>query len=331
MSGWRRLIGALLALLAVLIGGTIGYLALGFGLLDAVYQTVTTVATVGFREIHPLGTSGKIFTIALIFFGVGTTLYAFSALIEMLIEGRLAELLGRRRMERSIANMTDHVIICGWGRVGRAVADELVATHRPFVVVDREEARVEACPHPSMVGDATEDETLRRAGIDRARALIAAVADDAANLFVTVSARALCPELFIVSRIRSEANEDKLLRGGANRVVNPQRIGGARMAAFVMQPNVSEFVDVVMHEHQLEFRLEEVEVAAGSSIANQTLRAAQVRDRTGALVLAVREDGEFTTNPDADIVLRPGHVLIAVGTQTQLDELLTLAGAPGGS
>ncbi len=330
MTHWRRVVGALIALAIVLAAGTVGYLALGFDLTDAVYQTVTTVSTVGFRELHPLSTNGKIFTIVLILVGVGTALYTFGALIETLIEGRLVDLLGRRRMERNIASLHDHVIICGWGRVGRSIARELEAAGRPLVVVETDEARAESCPHLALVGDATEDETLQRAGIAQARALIAAVADDAANLFVTVSARALRPDLFIVSRVRSEVNEQKLRRGGADRVVNPQSIGGARMAAFVMQPNVAEFVDVVMHEHNLEFRLEELEVSAGSPLVGRTLREAAVRDRTGALVLAVRDDdGSFVTNPTAELSLRAGQVLIAIGTATQLDALTDLACSAG--
>jgi voltage-gated potassium channel len=327
MSPWRRVTIALLALSIVLVGGTIGYLILGFGTVDAIYQTVTTVSTVGFREVHPLDTAGKLFTIVVILLGVGTTLYALGALIEMLVEGRMQELLGRRRMERNIASMRDHVIICGWGRVGRSIADELVEVHQPLVVIDTDETRVADCPHPALAGDATEDDTLQRAGIEHARGLIAAVADDAANLFVTLSARALRPDLFIVSRIRSEANEQKLRRAGADRVVNPQRIGGARMAAFVVQPNVAEFVDVVMHDHQLEFRLEEVEVPSGSAIGGSTLRAAALRDRTGALVLAVRgADGEFHTNPTADTVVAVGDILISIGTEQQLLALTRLVG-----
>jgi voltage-gated potassium channel len=330
VTHWRRVAIAIVALMTVLVCGTIGYELLGFGLLDSVYQTVTTVATVGYREVRPLDGTGKVFTIVLIFLGVGTMLYALSALIETLVEGRLVDLLGRRRMERSIASLRDQVIICGWGRVGRSIARELEAARRPLVVIDTDAARIAQCPHLAILGDATEDETLSQAGIQYARGLIAAVADDASNLFVTVSARAIRPDLFIVSRARSEANEEKLRRGGADRVVNPQSIGGARMAAFVMQPNVAEFVDVVMHEHNLEFRLEEITLADESPMAGLTLRDSALRDRTGALVLAVREpNGSFITNPTADLTLHAGDVLIAIGTQQQLDALATVTSTTG--
>lgn len=327
MSHWRRLGGAMIALFLVLVVGTIGYLLLGFGLLDAAYQTVTTVSTVGFRELHPLSKTGQVFTMALILVGVGTALYAFSVLIETLIEGRLNDLLGRRRMEHSIASMRGHVIICGWGRVGRAIAGEVVEAGRELVVVEVDEARLEGIPHPAVSGDATDDAILRSAGIERAAALVAAVDGDAANSFITLSARALKPDLFIVARARSHDSEEKLRRAGADRVVNPQSIGGARMAAFVLRPNVAEFLDVVMHERTLEFRLEEVPVAAGSPIAGKSLRDTRLRDKTGALVLALRdEDGTFQTNPHSETRVEGGQVIIAIGTQDELDAVVKLIG-----
>ncbi len=328
MSHWRRLFSAFAALVLIVIAGTIGYVVLGFGLLDAAYQTVTTISTVGFREVEPLSAVGKVFTMALIILGVGTTLYALSVLIETVVEGRIQELYGRRRMQRTLAGISDHVIVCGWGRVGRAIADNVIAAGRSLVVVDLDPERVERCPHPALVGDATEDDVLRQAGLDRARALIAAVDSDAANLFVTVSARALQPDLFIVSRVRSDANEEKLRRAGANRVVNPQQIGGSRMAAFVLQPHVAEFLDVVTHEHNLEFRLEEVAVDEGSPLAGRTVAELALRDQTGAQVLALRDpNGVFVADPPPETVVDPGHVIIAIGTPNQLGELRRLVAA----
>lgn len=327
MSQWRRFGGALILLQVVLALGTIGYVVLGFGVVDALYQTVTTVATVGFREVHPLSTAGKSFTMVLILLGVGSTLYAFSVLIETLIEGRLFDHLGRRRMQRSIESMHDHVIICGWGRVGRSIVSEVAEAGRSLVVVDLDETRLAESPHPSIAGDATEDSVLAAAGIDRASALVAAVDSDASNSFITLSARAMRPDLFIVARARSVESEEKLRRSGADRVVNPQNIGGARMAAFVLRPHVAEFLDVVMHEGKLEFRLEELTIASHSPIAGRTLREAHLRESTGALVLAIRDaDGAFLTNPPPDTLIEVGRVLIAIGTEvelTTLDELLS--------
>jgi voltage-gated potassium channel len=325
MSHWRRLGGALLLLAAVLVVGTIGYVLLGFGPVDALYQTVTTVATVGFREVQPLSTTGKFFTMVLILLGVGATLYAFSVLIETLLEGRLFDLLGRRRMERTISSMHGQVVICGWGRVGRSIAAEVSASGQALVVVDQDPVRLADCPYPTVSGDATEDGVLLAAGVERASALVAAVDVDASNSFISLSARALRPDLFIVARARSLDSEEKLRRSGADRVVNPQNIGGARMAAFVLRPHVAEFLDVVMHERNLEFRLEELDVTTDSPVAGMTLRDAHLRDRSGALVLALRgPDGEFNTNPSPDTSIQPGQVLIAIGTEDELRSLSRL-------
>jgi voltage-gated potassium channel len=322
MFDWHRLRLAVALLACVFIVGTVGYVALGFGWLDAAYQTVTTVATVGFREVEPLDAAGKVFTIVLILVGVGTALYTFSVVLEMLLEGHLTELFGRRRMDRRIAAMRGHVILCGWGRVGRAIGDELAAAGTDIVVIDIDPARFAETDMASIVGDATEDRVLEQAGLRRARALVAALSNDAANLFVTLSARALRPDVFIVARARVEETEEKLRRAGADRVVNPQNIGGARIAAFVLQPNVTEFLDVVMHDRGLQFRLEEMLVSPQSSIVGQSIRDAHLRDRTGALVLALRDEaGAFLTNPSPDTSIRAGEVLIAIGTPSELGAL----------
>ncbi len=276
----------------------------------------------GFREVQPLDDAGKVFTIVLILVGVGTALYTFSVVLETLFEGHLQALFGRRRMERQIETMHEHVIVCGWGRVGRAIAEELMASGTDLVVVDLDATRVAEATVPAIVGDATDDRTLEAAGLRRARALVAALDSDAGNLFVTLSARSLCPDLFIVARARVEESEEKLRRAGADRVVNPQSIGGARIAAFVLQPHVTEFLDVVMHDRALQFRLEEILVPPESSTVGLSIRDAHLRDRTGALVLALREeDGSFNTNPSPDTTIRAGHILIAIGTPTELDAL----------
>lgn len=302
--------------------GTAGYVVLGFSLLDAVYQTVTTITTVGFREVHPLAGGGKVFTILLILFGVGTFLYTFTVILEALVEGQVQEAMGRRRMDRKIASMRDHVVICGWGRVGHALARYMASAGQEIVIVELDADALADTSYPTIIGDATDDEVLKQAGIAHAKALVAALDTDAANLYVTLSGRTLCPELFIVARARTLDSEQKLKRAGADRVVNPQAIGGQRMAAFVLHPHVAEFLDVVMHDGSLEFRLEQVRLPSGSTLAGQSLRDTHIRDRTGALILAVRgEDGSFRTNPSPETVLRAGETLIAIGTQDQLDDL----------
>jgi voltage-gated potassium channel len=310
----------------IVAGGTAGYAAFGFPLLDALYQTVTTVTTVGFREVQPLSPGAQLFTIALILVGVGTALYTFSVLIQAVIEGELRQLLGRRKMERRISRTSGHVIVCGFGRVGRAFTEYVTGAGEEVVVVDRDAERVALVSGPAIQGDATDDRILREAGIERARVLMTALTTDADNLFVTLSGRALRPDLFIVARARVEDSQGKLARAGADRVVNPQSIGGQRMAAFVIQPNVSEFLDVVMHDGSLEFRLEEVALEKGSPLAGGSLRDTHIRDMTGALILAMRDDdGQFTTNPPPETVLHAGQILIAIGTELQLKALTEAA------
>jgi voltage-gated potassium channel len=322
VSNVRRIQFALLAVLAVVAAGSIGYIVLGFSPLDALYQTVTTISTVGFRELHPLSTAGKIFTIVLIIAGVGTALYGFSVVLESLVEGHLRQHFERRRMRRDIARRSGPTVVCGWGRVGRAVAGYLAGQGAAVVVVDVDPQRVADVTYPALVGDVTDDEVLRKAGIMRARALVAAINTDAENVYVTLSARSLRPDLIIIARARTEASEPKLLRAGATRVVNPQRIGGQRIAAAALQPNVVEFLDVVMHDGSLEFRLEEIPVRAGSRLAGRTLQEANVGETTGALVLALRgRDGTFLANPPMHTPIGAGYILIAIGTEQQLSAL----------
>ena len=323
MGTMRRIRLALLAFAMVLVGGTVGYVILGFGFLDALYQTVTTVTTVGFREVLPLTTAGQVFTIVLILVGVGTALYTFGVLLEALIEGHLRQHLESRRMDRNIGKLRGHVIICGWGRVGRASAQYLTSIGQAVVVIDRDPARLEGREHPTVLGDVTDDLVLEAAGIAHARALIAALDTDADNVYVTLSGRALRPDLVIIARARTEPSKSKMLRAGANRAVNPQLIGGRRMAAFALQPHVAEFLDVVMQDESLEFRMEQVLVTEGSSIGGRTLRDADLAETTGALLLAIRSGptAPFLANPSPDTPLAPQSILIAVGTPAQLDEL----------
>lgn len=314
----------LLLLSLVTVVGCVGYTVLGLGPLDALYQTITTISTVGFREVGTEVDSQayRLFTIFLILGGVGTAFYTLGVLLETLIEGRLTDQLWRRRMERTIESMSDHVIVCGWGRVGRTIARDIAAAGRDVVVVDIDPDRLVDLELPFVEGDATDDAVLNAASLGTASALVAALDSDAANLYVTLSGRSARPDLFIVARARVESAEPKLAQAGANRVVNPQYIGGERIAAMILQPSVADFLDVVMHDGSLEFRLAEVPVPEGSSVAEESLRDAHLRDRTGALVLAMRDAaGNFRTNPPPDTPILPGEVLIAIGTAAQLTAL----------
>jgi len=326
MELWRDVRRAVLLLLGPIVVGTIGYLLLGLGPVGALYQTVTTLAAVGFIEVDgPFGTGERLFTIALIVGGIICVAYALGIVLDVLVRRRLAVHLAERRMSRAISDMSGHTVVCGLGRVGRIIAGQLSRAGRAVVVIDTDQERLAASQLAHVVGDATTDEVLESAGIERAAALIAALDTDAANLYVALTARAMNPRLFIVARARDEHAAAKLRHAGADRVVNPQHIGGARMAALALQPNVAEFLDVVMQEGDLEYRLEELELAGSSTLVGASLRAAQIRERSGALILALRRAGIFTTNPDPTTVMEAGDVLIAIGMREQLDRLGAIA------
>lgn len=327
-SSLRRIRVAVLGLVIVVAIGTAGYVALGFTLLEAVYQTVTTVATVGFREVHPFTPVGQVFTIALIILGAGTVLYSLGLLVEAFTEGHLRQHLERRRMDREIERMRGHVIICGHGRVGRAAADRLLATGEEVVVVDRDETRLAGVESAYLVGDVTGDEVLLEAGIRRAKALIATLENDADTVYLTLSARSLAPDLVIVARARTTDSKEKLLLAGATRAVNPQMMGGRRLATFAVQPHVTDFIDLAMHDETLDFQISEVEVLPGSPYDGRTLADLDLAGRTGASLLALRPPGvlEFTPSPSLATTLSGGAVLIVFGSRRQTAELARLLG-----
>ncbi|WP_395690914.1 potassium channel family protein [Nocardioides sp.] len=332
MEPLHRIRTALLALLAVTVFGTVGYLLLGFTLMEAAYQTVTTVSTVGFREVRPLSPAAEVFTMGLIVVGVGTVLYNLGVVLEAVTEGHLRHNLEERRMTKDIAALRGHVIICGYGRVGRTASDFLRSTGEQVVVVDTDPARfTELDPTVArLVGDVTRDEVLLAAGLAHARAVVVCLESDADTVYCTLSARALRPDVVIVARARTAGSKTKLELAGANRAVNPQRLGGRRLAAFALQPDVAEFLDVVMHEDTLDWRIQQVPVAAGSELVGATVW--QCRVRTGALPLAVRRAprAPLEANPDGTVVLPAGSVLVVLGTQEELATLSQLAaGDPG--
>jgi voltage-gated potassium channel len=326
LAGLRRLWISLSLLLVVMAIGVIGYGAFGYSPLDAIFQTVTTVTTDGFGEVHRFGPGQKAFTIVLVLLGVSTAAYAATVLIEFFVEGHLGGAFRARRVQKEVRSMRDHVIVCGWGRVGTSIARFLRADSADVVVVDASLDRLATVDGPYVHGDATDEDVLRAAGIDRAKVLITALNADADNLYVTLTGRSMRPDLFIVSRAASKPAVAKLRQAGADRVVDPQELGGARMAALALQPHVAEFLDVVIHEVGVDFRLEQVEVPAGSPLAGESLRSARVHDRTGTLVLAMREPGSsFRTNPPPEAKIVAGEILIVIGDADQVGRLRALA------
>ena len=315
---WGRFRFGLTLLSIIIVIGTLGYVILGLEPLDALYQTIITISTVGYRELGEVDGRFQVFTILLILFGTGTSLYTLGVLLETLFEGQIDDQFRRRRMQKDIDAMSGHVIVCGYGQVGRAIVDEMIRGGHDVVVVDRDEERIDDPDLPVVVGEATDDEVISWAGLQNAGALVVALDSDADNLFVVLSARSQRPDLFIVARANLSSASPKLFQAGADRVVNPHEIGGSRMAAMVLQPRVAEFLDVVMHDRELEVRLAEVPLEGSSPLVGNTRGEARIHELTGATILAVRRDDRFVTNPPWSFVLHADDVIVGLGTPEQL-------------
>ncbi|MHB1424417.1 MAG: potassium channel family protein [Gemmataceae bacterium] len=327
----RRYLVLILIPTALMIGGTAGYYLLDdrYTLLDALYMTVITLTTVGYEEVYPLTPSGRLFTIVLLLVGVLTFFYAVTELVRLVISGEVQQLLGKRRMERSLSELKNHTIICGYGRMGRRVCQEFSQRGLSFVIIDR---RTELLHDFSLAhgialeGDATSDEVLKHAGVERARALVTVAASDADNLFITLSARLLNDKLFIVARAEGEQAEEKLRRAGASRVVTPYAIGGAKVAMAVLRPAVVDFIDIATGTEHLDLQIEETLIQPGSTLAGVTLHASGLRQDLGVIVVAIKTtDGHLVANPPGDAVMTPGDTLIALGARKSLDRVEILA------
>ncbi|HUM18305.1 MAG TPA: NAD-binding protein [Candidatus Nitrosotalea sp.] len=323
-----RLLTPLTLVLTVVGIGTLGYHWLWQGVggtwMDALFMTVTTITTIGYGEIKPLDTAGRLFTIFLAITGIGSLFFTLGVIMEYLVSVRLADPLGRRRMERRIGELTGHVIVAGMGRVGRQAALELHEAATPFVVVDPSETAIQHAAergYLALLGDATQDEVLERAGIARARGLIVTTGSDATNVYVVLSARVLNPALHIVSRAADETGVTKLGRAGANRAVSPYAIGGHRLAHLMLSPAVVDFFETAMRRGNDTLNIEDLAMGPHSPGLGQTLDTLDVRRATGATVLVVIREGNPVVSPPGDLALAAGDRLLALGTGDQLRRL----------
>lgn len=320
----RSIIRSCVALMATGIIGTIGYRIIGgpeHTWLDALYMTAVTLTTVGYSEVIEVGNSpaGQLFTIALLLFGVGSFLYFFSNLTAFVVEGTLDKLFWKRRMRKITKKISDHFIVCGGGKTGYYVLRELLLTNRRFVLVERDEAKVEqlikrlGSDVPVVIGDATDDETLLEAGLERARGLVSCISSDKDNLVVAFSARNLRPELRIVSRCSEQRDSQKLKKAGVDAIVTPDQIGGLRLVSELVRPTAVSFLDSMLREGG-QLRIEEVTVAPGAALSKQSLGDVRAEENLDLMVIAVREvDGTWTYNPPDDTLLPPGTGLIFMG------------------
>jgi voltage-gated potassium channel len=320
----QELIAGALVLFGVALVGTLWYrLVEGWSWSDAVYMTVITLATVGYGETNPLGTRGRLFTIALILMGVMTIGYIVNRFTEAIIQGYFQEGIRLRQRRRLIDSLTEHYIVCGFGRTGRQIALEFKAEAIPFVIVDSQAEQVVEAQELGCIavqGDATLDDTLFQVGIERAICLVAALPSDAENLYTVLSAKTLNPQIRAIARASTEEALKKLQRAGADAVVSPYITGGKRMAAAALRPQVLDFMDGILTGSDRSFYLEEFLLDPQTSpVIGQTLREARLRSQTGALVLAIRRaDGILIAGPTGETPLLPGDLLICLGTAEQL-------------
>jgi voltage-gated potassium channel len=321
----RRFAYAVLAFAAVLGLGTIGFHAItSEDWISSAYRAVVTTTLTGL-DSRPSGTGAEVFTIILLLAGVAIFLYIAGAIVELIARGVLEDVVGERRRRRAIERIRAHTIICGFGRVGRRIGAEFVANGEPFVVIDHNPDSVQAATELGVLivdGDGTEDADLERAGLGRARALVASADSDEINLFITLSARAARPDLFIVARASDDSAARKIRLAGADRVVQPYSSAGLQIANLVLKPQVAAFLDVVSTAEGEELRFEEIEVPESCGAAGRTIRDLRVRDSTGAMVVAIRkEDGTFDATPSPDALFEPGDIVIGVGTADELRRL----------
>ncbi|MBK7631394.1 MAG: potassium channel protein [Ignavibacteriales bacterium] len=320
----RHLITGFIILLTTIVIGIIGFMVIeGWNFMDSLYMTMITITTTGFQEVHPLSDSGHLFTVLLIFMSFGTILYIGGTGVQYVIESKF---IRRRRMIKQIEKFENHYIVCGFGRMGSHICDKLTDAKVPFVVIENNPnnfARLDSFGYVYDKGDAADDDTLIRVGIQKAKGLVAVLSNDPENVFATLSARVLSPSLFIVARAIDEDTESKLIKAGANRVVKPYELGGSRMAEIVLRPGVLDFIDVVYGNNKVDIHIEEITVKKGSRMHKKTLAELPLRTEFNTIIVAIQNEDKqiFIYNPKGDTIVDEGNKLIAIGEEANLDKL----------
>lgn len=330
LSPEERLALALSGVGLVLGGGVVGYVLIeGYTFLEALYMTIITVATVGFSEVKPLSPAGRLFTGGLILLGVGCAAYSFGTVLEMMVEGGVQDILGRRRVEKEIRRLKDHYIVCGYGRMGSVVVEELLKHRLPLIVIETDAAKVQEILDQAILaiqGNAGDEAVLRKAGIEQARGLVAVAASDADNLFITITARGLNRDLFITARAETRGTEGKMQQVGANKVVSPYLIGAYRLVSTILKPAVTQFIELSSLEQEMDVRLEEIKVGEQSSLDGKLLKETPIRSKLGIIVIAIEgRDGKMLFNPPSDQTLESGDKLITIGSDEQTEKLILMA------
>jgi voltage-gated potassium channel len=326
MKNAKHFVVSTLLIILLVTAGTAGYMAIeGWSVLDALFMTVTTVATVGYGEVHPLSDMGRIFSMALIVLGVGFFFYVAASVIQFMVEGRVRILLGRRRLDQRIARLKNHYIVCGYGRIGKVICEKLLRENFDLVVIDKNPDYIDTFEAKKMAyicAEAGDEAVLLKAGLHRAKALIAALATDIDNVFLVLTARQSAPRLNIIARAGSEAAKSKLSAAGANTVEAPYETGAATMAQRIIRPTVTNFLDLAFSHHHEDIQMEEIPVAASSALNGLMLKDSGIRQQYHLIIIAIKKaDDQMLFNPSFEAKLKAGDTVIAVGEPTHLKRL----------
>lgn len=327
MQHKKQIIVAISMFLAVIIVGTIGYYhLLNVPIIDALYMTVITIATVGYREVGVMTSEAEIFTIFIIFWGVGTAGYAFTRSIAIFIEGSIRDIWRNKKVQKKIAKLEDHYILCGAGESGRVIVEQFLKKQVPFVIIEKEESIVNHYLEKGILaieGDATEEVILEKAHIGAAKGLISALSKDVDNLFTVLTARQLNSELYIISRSIDKSSPSKLKKAGANYTVSSNDIGGRRMASLMLRPSVFSFLDITTHVGDIELGLEDIIVNEASEMVNQQIGKMRIQSRFGLIILAIKKSHQdiMTFNPGPEVILEKGDMFLVLGTDAQVQAL----------
>ncbi len=329
MDRTTYLVIGIIVFVFIVIGGTTGYMVIeGWSFAEAMYMTIITLSTVGYGEVQKLSPIGRIFTIVVIVLGVGFVFYFAGSVIQFMVEGRIREILGRHKLEKKIRTQKGHYIICGYGRVGSNILESLRSKPIGIVVIERDPATIAKLDERKILyvaGEATDEENLIRANIQHARGLIAALKTDSDNVYVTLSARQLNPDLFIMARAGEERSEKKLIAAGADKVVCPYRMGAHRMAQTILRPTVTDFLELTLTETTRDIQMEEMPVHPSSKLINVALQDSGIRKDLDLIIVAVKKaPGDMLFNPSSQARLEAGDTVIAIGEKQNLERLETL-------